>query len=385
MPIKILEASINVVQAAKERIKNIFSNNVKVYLSFSGGKDSLCLGHLVLSMIQSGEISGENLTVVFIDEEAIFPCIEKTIYDWRKKFLLLGVTFEWFCLEVKHFNCFNELSSDESFICWDSEKSDVWVRQPPAFSVRSHPLLKPRTYTYQDFLWRYYMDGISITGIRTSESLQRLKYIAESTKAGKSITNKNTIYPIYDWNNNDVWLYLRDNNVDIPDVYLYLWQTGASRSKLRVSQFFSVDTAGTLVKMNEYYPDLMERVIRREPNAYLAALYWDSEMFGRRTSKRRELEKNQEKSIDYQVELMKMFGNIPNHFNTPQKQKVAETYRRQFVKSSGFTTDIDYLCKQMYESLIAGDPKMRKIRAIIQDIAEMHAKSAKKEAGLNVK
>lgn len=43
--------------------------------------------------------------------------------------------------------------------------------------------------------------------------------------------------------------------------------------------------------MNEYYPDLMERIIRREPNAYLAALYWDSEMFGRSSKNRRAIEK----------------------------------------------------------------------------------------------
>ena len=39
---------------------------------------------------------------------------------------------------------------------------------------------------------------------------------------------------------------------------------------------FSIDTARNLVKMDEYYPGLMERITRREPNAYLAALYWDS-------------------------------------------------------------------------------------------------------------
>ena len=67
---------------------------------------------------------------------------------------------------------------------------------------------------------------------------------------------------------------------------------------MRVSQFFSIDTAKSLVKMNEYYPDLMERIVRREPNAYLASLYWDSEMFGRSTAARKQNEKGiQEKII----------------------------------------------------------------------------------------
>ena len=76
-------------------------------------------------------------------------------------------------------------------------------------------------------------------------------------------------------------------NVDIPEIYLFLWQSGTRKGQLRVSQFFSIDTAKSLVKMNEYYPDLMERIVRREPNAYLAALYWDSEMFGRSTAARK--------------------------------------------------------------------------------------------------
>lgn len=91
------------------------------------------------------------------------------------------------------------------------------------------------------------------------------------------MTSKKQVFPIYDWTDNDVWLFLLRNYVDIPEIYLFLWQSGSSKRQMRVSQFFSVDTARSLVKMNEYYPDLMERVIRREPNAYLAALYWDSE------------------------------------------------------------------------------------------------------------
>ena len=227
MAIKRCPASIDVVEAAKIRIRNVFRNGLPVYMSFSGGKDSLCMSQLVMNLIQTGEIKPAQLIVQFIDEEAIFPCMEEKVREWRKKFMLVGAKFEWFCLEVKHYNCFNELSNDETFICWDRYKKDVWVRQPPSFKD----------------VW--------------------------------------CASPLYDWTNNDVWLYLLREKVDIPEIYQFLWQSGTKKGQLRVSQFFSIDTAKSLVKMNEYYPDLMERIIRREPNAYLAALYWDSEMFGR--------------------------------------------------------------------------------------------------------
>lgn len=213
MAIKRCQSSITVVQAAAQRIVNVFRNGLPVYMSFSGGKDSLVLAHLVLSLIQQGKIDPSQLTVQFVDEEAIFPCIERTVLEWRKKFLLVGSKFEWYCVEVKHYNCFNLLSEDESFICWDSQKQPVWVRKPPKFAIRTHPLLRPRVDAYQDFMPRVCMDGITITGVRAAESIQRARNIAAMTMTGKNMTNRHQVLPIYDWSNNDVWLYLLENKV----------------------------------------------------------------------------------------------------------------------------------------------------------------------------
>lgn len=375
MAIKRCAASINIVQAAEIRIKNVFRNGLPVFMSFSGGKDSLCMAKLILNLVQCGEINPSQLTVQFIDEEAIFPCIEQKVREWRKKFLMVGAKFEWFCLEVKHYNCFNELSNDETFICWDSTKQEVWVRQPPAFAIRNHQLLRPRIDAYQDFLPRTCINGITITGIRTAESVQRLQNIAAMHKAGKGMTNKHQIFPIYDWTDKDVWLFLLQEHVDIPDIYLYLWQSGTGRGQLRVSQFFSVDTAKSLVKMNEYYPDLMDRVIKREPNAYLAALYWDSEMFGRNSRKRKEMESKAPQK-DYKAELLKMFGNMDAYFTTKHKRKVAERYRNFFMCVSAIADVRDF--KAIYEGLISGDPKLRTYRALYQRIYGKYISEAKK-------
>lgn len=378
MAVKRCESNISVVKAAEIRIRNVFGNGLPVYMSFSGGKDSLCLAQIVLNLIQMGQINPSQLVVQFIDEEAIFPCIEKTVMEWRKKFMMLGAKFEWYCLEVKHFNCFNNLSNDETFICWDSTKQDVWVRKPPTYAIRDHQLLRARKDAYQDFMPRLCMDGITITGIRTAESIQRLQNIAIMTKAGKNITNKKQIFPIYDWANNDVWLYLKQQGVEIPDIYLYLWQSGSGKAQLRVSQFFSVDTARTLVKMNEYYPDLMERVIRREPNAYLAALYWDSEMFGRSSRSRRRLENGCDEK-DYKAELIKMFTHIDTYFTTKHKLYIANRYRNFFLQVHTIVNQKD--CKEIYEGLISGDPKLRTFRALYQRIYGRYINEAKKLQG----
>lgn len=375
MAIKRRDSTLSVVEGARLRIRNVFSNGLPVYFAFSGGKDSLVMAQLIYDLIQEGQIDPTIMTVQFVDEEAIFPCIERTVHEWRKKFLLVGAQFQWLAIECKHFNCFNQLENDETFICWDSTKEDVWVRQPPPFAIRTHPKLYPRKDSYLAFLERTRKDGISIVGIRTAESLQRLQNIASMTRAKKPCTNTQQIFPIYDWSNDDVWVYLNERKVNIPEVYLYLWQSGSRPNQLRVSQFFSVDTARVLVKMNEYYPDLMERVIRREPNAYLAALYWDSEMFGKNTTNRQRAESGEEK-IDYKKALLELLKNIPENFHTDHSRYVAERYRKFILQADSIASERDY--EKIYRGLISGDPKMRTMRALYKSVGANHIENARK-------
>lgn len=180
-----LEGARNVVEAAEKRIINVFNNGLPVYFAFSGGKDSLCLSQLIVNLIQRGQIDPKQLIVYFLDEEAIYPCIEKTVLDWRRKFILLGAKFDWYCIECRHYNCFNELANDESFICFDSTKRDLWIRIPPSFAIRTHPLLKARQDTYQDFFARVLKGGIHILGVRAAESIQRSQNLSRTTAAKK--------------------------------------------------------------------------------------------------------------------------------------------------------------------------------------------------------
>ena len=130
--------------------------------------------------------------------------------------------------------------------------------------------------------------------------------------------------------------------------------------------------------MNEYYPDLMEKVIRREPNAYLAALYWDSEMFGRSTATRKQNEKgNVEKN--YKAALLKLFSDMDGNFQTEHKRYVANKYRNFFMKVSVIVDNKD--CKAIYEGLISGDPKLRTFRALYQRIYGKYITEAKKKEG----
>lgn len=357
----------NVVTAARKRIINAFSNGVPVHMSLSGGKDSITLAHLVTTLIEEGRIDPDLLTVVFVDEEAMHDSVIEEAKRWRRIFMNLGVQFDWYCIEVRHFNCFNALEQDESFICWDSTCPDRWVRPMPSFAITDHPLLRRRTDTYQAFLARISQNAISMTGVRVAESVQRLHAFNNTFDSPES----QLFLPIYDWRDSDVWRYLRDHEIPFPDTYINLYASGESKRQMRLSQFFSVDTARCLVKLAEYDDDLMDRVIRREPNAYLAALYWDTDIFRSSIESTKNAEENEH--VDYRAEAMRML-NAYFVSENPYQQRLARRLRQTLFKWGHVMERRDW--GRVYRTLLAGDPKLRTARAIENTLAQKGALNA---------
>lgn len=217
MPVKVVESNLNVLQAAKIRIRNVFANGCKIYLGFSSGKDSLCMANLVYEMILSGELDPKQLTVTFIDEEGLYPSMVDAAYRWRRNFLSVGAKFLWFCLPFKQVSVIDHLSSSESWITWEPGKEDVWMRKPPDFAIMYSPYLHyAGEMNYQTFCSKAFSDGIQLVGLRTAESLTRFKCIA-NTKMER-ITRGGKFYPIYDWKDSDVWLYIKERNLEFPEI-----------------------------------------------------------------------------------------------------------------------------------------------------------------------
>ena len=376
MAVKRAKAAMSCVEAAHLRVKNVFDNGLPVYMSFSGGKDSICMADVVYKMIQRGEIDPAQLTVIFIDEEAIYDCVIDMTIQWRKKFLLTGAKFHWYCLPLKQVSCFNQLTNDESWITWEPGKESAWVRQPPPFAIMSDPHLPGvGKMNYQTFLPRVTKNGIMLSGVRAAESVQRLQYMSNMGIGRQGITGTNTIYPIYDWKDNDVWLYIRDNHLDIPEAYLWLYQSGVSRPALRISNFFGIDSLQGLRHVAETDPKLWAQIEKREPNAYMTLLYWDSELYKRNTRRRVKNEGQDDK--DYKEIVRKMlFEDYAKLFTNPTTKNVCQRYRRCFLKIDGMARPRDY--RKMHDALIAGDPKLRTLRAIYQDVYGSYAEYAKK-------
>lgn len=380
MAIKKVYGNISVLEAARQRILNVFANGVKVYMSFSAGKDSLCMSHLVYDLILKGQIDAKQLTVIFIDEEALYDSMEQMTLRWRKRFLSVGAEFRWYCLPVKQVSILHHLQNDEKWITWEPGKEDVWIRQPPPFAIRSSPYLEyPGQMNYQSFCTLVTRDGIQMIGVRACESVQRMQYIARVSMGKGDITSKNAVYPIYDWKDTDVWLYIKEHNLDFPDAYIDLYRLGKPRNKLRLSNFFAAETVAGLLHVAETDPELWRRIERREPNAYMVVLYWDSELFKRQTRNRTAMEG--EITKDYREELKRMlFSEFYIRFTNAGTQKVAREYRKFFVKYSDVMTDGAF--KRMHDALIAGDPKLRSLRALYTSVFGVYADDSRADTAL---
>jgi len=246
----------------------------------------------------------------------------------------------------------------------------------PSFAIKTHPMLRERKDTYQDFLPRINKGAIQLIGIRAAESVMRRYNIAKITVNKKNdggLNSDNSIFPIYDWTDDDIWYHIKSRKLDFPETYMDLWRIGEGRRGMRISQFFSIDTAKVLVKLNEHQPDLMERVIKREPNAYLVSLYWESEMF-RRGRKNRT--KEQEDKMDYKKEVLKQLRDIPRYFEGEVKRYTARRMRNVLLKVSHMMSEKHY--KLAYQILQAGDPKLRAIRGFYTRVTSDYAQEDKK-------
>lgn len=379
MPVKRLTGSLDVVEACRQRILNAFDNGVKVYLSFSAGKDSLCMAHMTYTLILGGKIDAKQLAVNFIDEEALYPSMEAMTLRWRERFTKVGATFNWFCLPFKQVSILRQLQNEESWITWEPGKESVWCRDPPSFAIRSHPTItRAGEMNYQAFCSKVFRDGVQLVGVRAAESIQRLKYIANARMDGGQTGGSYKVFPIYDWSDKDVWQYIKEHDLDFPEAYMDLYRIGTSKHGLRMCNYFAAESIAGLRQIAEVDHDLWERIERREPNAYLTLLYWDSEMFKRSTRRRSKMEEGQEKK-DYKALLRKMFfEDFDQAFSTPERRRVGNGYKQLYVKMDGFITESNY--KRMYEALIAGDPKQRTLRAVWSKVGADIAEQAKRES-----
>lgn len=276
---------VDVLQAARDRIRYTFDHFEAIYVSFSAGKDSSVMFHLVMD---EAKRRNRKVGILLIDLEAQYAL---TIQHAEQMFNEYAewIDLHWVCLPIK---LRNSVSNYEPVWCaWDPERVDDWVRpMPQREGVISDPaffdFFEPRM-EFEEFIELFAVwyakgrDCAAFIGIRSDESLNRYRTIAgnKETHFGKQWTTKivdrvYNVYPIYDWHVSDIWKY----HAQFPDrlhneVYDRMHLAGLSPSQMRLCQPYGDDQKRGLWLYHLIEPQTWGKVVARVNGANSGALY----------------------------------------------------------------------------------------------------------------
>lgn len=277
---------VNVLQAAQERIRYCFDHFEKVYISFSGGKDSSVTFHLAA---QEALRRKRRLGVLLIDLEAQY---QLTIQHAEEMCDLYAdiIDLHWICLPMK---LRNAVSNYEPVWCaWDPSKRESWVREipkrkgvisDPAFFDFFEPGMEFEEFIELFAIW-YAKEAstAALIGIRADESLNRWRTICKWEKAthfGKRWTtevvdNVFNAYPIYDWHVSDIWKF-HATYPTMPHNRIYdrMHAAGLTPSQMRLCQPYGDDQRRGLWLFHLLEPQTWGKVIARVNGANSGALY----------------------------------------------------------------------------------------------------------------
>ena len=118
---------INVEEASYDRIDFMFKNFNKIYLSFSGGKDSGVMLNLTLKYMRDNGIT-KKIGMMILDNEANYQLSMQFMHKIIKANLDLLDVY-WCCLPVT-LPC-TVSSYDTEWQCWGEEDKDLWIQPIP--------------------------------------------------------------------------------------------------------------------------------------------------------------------------------------------------------------------------------------------------------------
>jgi predicted phosphoadenosine phosphosulfate sulfurtransferase len=278
----------NVHDESVNRIRYVLKNFKRVYVSFSGGKDSGVMLNLVLRELRKN-YPGRKVGLMTLDNEANYELSLQFMHKIVQENIdVLDV--HWCCLPIT-LPC--TVSSYEiDWQCWGENDKNRWVRPMPTqeyiVNVDNHkyPFFR-ENMGYQEF-WdnfgEWYSQGeecACLIGIRTQESLNRWRAIVNENKqthGGNMWTKRNTkhtynCYPIYDWTTEDIWIANAKFEWHYNKLYDIFWKAGLTISQMRVASPFMSESKSSLNLYRIIDPHVWATLCARVNGANFAATY----------------------------------------------------------------------------------------------------------------
>lgn len=275
---------VDVHAAAIERLREVFANFTKVYIAFSGGKDSGVLLNLTVEVAK--EVGRLPVDVLYVDLEAQYAHTADYV---QRTLSRPEVRPHWICLPLHLRNAVSQVQPH--WLCWDEQKRDAWVRaMPENTGVVSDPSTFPffrRGMEFEEFVpefgeWLAASENTAcLVAIRSDESLNRYRTIrneAKETLEGRPWTTRVTdhvwsCYPIYDWRTEDIWTANGKFGWDYNRIYDLMHLAGLSLHQMRLCQPYGDDQRKGLYLFKMLEPETWSRVVARVEGANFGNRY----------------------------------------------------------------------------------------------------------------
>jgi predicted phosphoadenosine phosphosulfate sulfurtransferase len=256
---------INVLDAAKNRIRDIMDKHDHVYIMYSGGKDSLVVKDLFEQVYEEDGIK-DKIKVVFRDEEFI----PDTVINFVDEARLSGkYDFRYYCLKLVGHLFF--MGKKKNIIQWDERRNHI--RPMPKHAITYDGVLDQ--YTTDEFITSGETGKkCMVLGIRSQESPIRKRAIVNKPNTPHithaDINGITKGRPIYDWLTEDVFKFFFDNGIRYNPIYDL--QT-FSRVELRVASYISVEACKRYSFLVQMYPVFFEQMCELFPELKVQLLY----------------------------------------------------------------------------------------------------------------
>lgn len=278
---------VDVLTAARARISRVFDEFERICVSYSGGKDSTVMLHLVM---EEAERRGRRVGLLFVDLEAQYALTIQHIEDMLALYAD-RLDVHWVALPIALRNAVSQY--EPKWLCWDPDRREDWVRTPPPTAITdpAHFPFFRSGMEFEEFVpgfAEWYSTGADgrdiltafFVGIRADESLNRFRTIARDVsrydglrwtvwKGGGAFN----AYPIYDWQTADIWTYLGRTRKPYNRLYDRMHQAGLSVHQMRICQPYGDDQRKGLWLFHVIEPHTWPRIIARVNGTNSGALY----------------------------------------------------------------------------------------------------------------
>lgn len=330
---------IDVMTAARDRIRKSLMMFPRYYVSFSAGKDSGVMLNLVIE--EARLVNRLPVPVLFLDLEAQY----KHTIDYALE--MMGhpdVTPYWVALPLNLRNAVSQVQTH--WQCWAPNEQDRWVRTPPAMAITDQQAFPFYRYgmEFEEFVPAFHdwfgkgEETACFVGIRSDESLNRFRTIASQSKETKDglcwttkVGNGYNVYPLYDWRTEDIWTANARHGWSYNKIYDLMHKAGVSIHQMRICQPYGDDQRRGLWLFKVLEPDTWSKVVARVTGANFGNRYAGGEALGNHRVVLPE-------GHTYKTYAKYLLSTMPPHLEAHYRKKIHRflTYWRKHGKEQGF-------------------------------------------------